>query len=122
CSSNHRFEQNSHAGLADRRVDGGERSVLQIAVGGVVAGEVAESVAAADDDGRGCREGEADTRSDVAVLSGDVYCIADTVHASYLQCRAHVSSCGCKRLRVIEVRNSIVRFGEGSEDVIANAQ
>src|SRR5277367_1951707 len=57
------FNLHGKGGLAGRAVDGGERSVLEVTVRGVVAGEVAESVAAADDGGWPCREGEAETRS-----------------------------------------------------------
>ncbi len=56
------FDLNRQGGLAGRGVDGGERSVLQVGVGGVVAGEVAESIAAPDDGGRSSPNRQKPTR------------------------------------------------------------
>ena len=88
------FNLHGKGGLAGRAVDGGERSVLEVTVRGVVAGEVAESVAAADDGGWPCREGEAETRSYVVVLRWDACGLADAVHAGDLQC----AGLGCTRV------------------------
>ncbi len=59
----------------------GERSVLQVAVRGVIAGVVAYSVASTNNSGRSRRESEANARAYVAVLSGDSRCVADAVHS-----------------------------------------
>src|ERR1700733_6885190 len=80
------FDLDSKGGLAGRAVDGGERSVLQVAVRGVVAGEVAESVAATNDGGGTRRESEADTRSYIVVLRCDSRVVVDAVHSGDLQC------------------------------------
>jgi hypothetical protein len=114
-----RFNLNGQGGLAGRVVDGGERSVVEVGERGVVIGEVAKSVAAADDGGGTCRECEADTRSYVVVLGWDTRRPADAINVGNLQC----TRCSCsrvgERLQEVIVRDVVMRFGEGCEDVVA---
>ena len=43
-----------------------------------------------------------------------------TVDACDLECGSYVCRSGRKRLQEVEVRDMVVRFGEGSEDVVAD--
>ena len=57
----------------DGAEDGREWSVLQVGIRGVVAGEEAQSVAAANNEGRRRRERESEPRSDIGVIGRNVH-------------------------------------------------
>ncbi len=108
------------AGLAVGAVDRDEGRVLEIGVGGVVAGEVAYAVAAADDGQRVGGVGEADAGRGVGVVGRDAGVAIDAVDVGYLE--GGCDGCGARAqgLAVVEVRDAVMRLGEGGEDVVAN--
>jgi len=77
-------------GLTRGSVDGGKRSILQVGVGGIVAGEEAECITAADDRGGSRRKGETKPRSDVGVVGRNVNPGIDPIRVRYQQCVLYV--------------------------------
>ena len=62
-----------------------------------------------------------DTRSDVGVIGRNVRMSVNTVQVCDLECGGYVCRGGRKRLQEVKVRDPAVRFGEGGEDVVADA-